>query len=131
MYFNKKHDRVGHIFQGRYKSIIVDKESYLLAVHRYVHLNPVKAGNTKAPQHYMWSSYRDYFSSRENVPILETEEILGMLTQNREKQKQFLEDFTLGGIEDEFDPFDKQVRGVLGSQKFLQKLTKVLGGARP
>ncbi|MDD3926731.1 MAG: transposase [bacterium] len=53
--FNKRHGLVGHLFQGRYKSILVQKESYLLALCRYIVLNPVRAGVSKAP--WKWSSY--------------------------------------------------------------------------
>ena len=57
-YFNRKHHRVGHIFQGRYKSILMEKESYLLEVGRYVVLNPVRAKAVKKPEDWNWSSYR-------------------------------------------------------------------------
>lgn len=56
--FNRKHLRVGHLFQGRYKAILVDKDSYLLELVRYVVLNPVRAGMTKTAGQYSWSSYR-------------------------------------------------------------------------
>ncbi|MES0397503.1 MAG: hypothetical protein ABUK17_08155, partial [Syntrophobacteria bacterium] len=54
-YFNRKYDRVGHLFQGRYKGILVDKDAYLLELSRYVHLNPVKAGIVEKPEQYKWS----------------------------------------------------------------------------
>lgn len=56
--FNRKHHRVGHLFQGRYKAILVDKDSYLLELVRYVVLNPARAGITKTAGEYPWSSYR-------------------------------------------------------------------------
>ncbi len=56
--FNKRHGRVGHLFQGRFKSIIVERESYLLALCRYIVLNPVSAGMVERPEDYRWSSYR-------------------------------------------------------------------------
>ncbi len=56
--FNRKHHRVGHLFQGRYKAILVDKDSYLLELVRYVVLNPARAGITKTAGQYPWSSYR-------------------------------------------------------------------------
>jgi REP element-mobilizing transposase RayT len=57
-YFNRRHDRVGHVFQGRFKAILVEKERYLLELCRYVVLNPVRAGMVKLPEEYGWSSYR-------------------------------------------------------------------------
>jgi len=56
--FNWKRKKTGHLFQGRYKSILVDKEEYLLELARYMMLNPVRAGLVKAPDDYIWSSYR-------------------------------------------------------------------------
>ncbi len=55
---NKRHDTVGHLFQGRFKSIVVDRESYLLELARYVVLNPVRAGMVARPEEWPWSSYR-------------------------------------------------------------------------
>ncbi len=56
--FNYRHQREGHLFQGRYKAILVEREAYLLEVCRYVVLNPVRAGLARAPQAWRWSSYR-------------------------------------------------------------------------
>ncbi len=56
--FNRRHERVGHLFQGRYRSIVVDQESYLLELSRYVVLNPVRAGMVKRVEEWAWSSYR-------------------------------------------------------------------------
>ncbi len=56
--FNYRHQREGHLFQGRYKAILVEREAYLLEVCRYVALNPVRAGLARAPQAWRWSSYR-------------------------------------------------------------------------
>lgn len=133
MYINKKNQRVGHLFQGRFQSIIVEKEEYLLQVLRYIHLNPVKANLVENPEDYLWSSYKQYMSNFQssNRPELAVSEILGMFSQNTSKQKQLFHEFTLAGIYDDFDPFKKQVRGVLGDSKFHQKLTKVLKGNRP
>lgn len=62
-YFNKEHQTVGHVFQGRYKSIYVDREEYLLELIRYIHLNPVKAGLVDEPTKYAWSSHKSYFKN--------------------------------------------------------------------
>ena len=64
-YFNKKYKRSGHLFQGRYKAIIVDKENYLLELSRYVHLNPLRAKIINKPQDYKWSSYGGYIRKKE------------------------------------------------------------------
>lgn len=58
--YNVKHGRCGHLFQGRYKSILVDKDSYFLELTRYIHLNPVRAKRVQDPEKYRWSSYQGY-----------------------------------------------------------------------
>lgn len=60
MKFNKKADRVGHVFQDRYRSEVIVDEPYLLHVTRYVHNNPIKAGIASHPWGYRWSSYQEY-----------------------------------------------------------------------
>lgn len=55
---NRRHRRTGHLLQGRFKAILVDADSYLLELTRYVVLNPVRAGMVEAPEEWPWSSYR-------------------------------------------------------------------------
>ena len=57
-YYNRRHGLTGHLFQGRYKSILVDQDAYLLELSRYIVLNPVKAGMVKSVDQWVWSSYR-------------------------------------------------------------------------
>ena len=57
-YFNQKYMYQGHLFEGRYKSILVKDDTYFLQTSRYIHLNPVKAGMVENPEDYPWSSYR-------------------------------------------------------------------------
>ena len=56
--FNRKQNRIGHVFQGRYKAILVDKDSYLLELARYIVLNPVRARMLRSAENWPWSSYR-------------------------------------------------------------------------
>ena len=59
-YFNTKHARSGHLFQGRYKAIVIDADEYAREVSRYIHLNPVRAGLIENPEEYRWSSCQYY-----------------------------------------------------------------------
>lgn len=59
-YINKQKNRIGHLFQGRYKAILVDGDTYLLELVRYIHNNPLRAGLVKDPADYPWSSHRLY-----------------------------------------------------------------------
>ncbi|MBS0638217.1 MAG: transposase, partial [Verrucomicrobia bacterium] len=64
-YYNNKHDRVGSLYQGRYKTILVQSGAYFQSLIRYVHLNPVRANITKRPEEYLWSSYLPYLGLNE------------------------------------------------------------------
>lgn len=81
-YFNKRHRRIGHLFQDRYLSEAIEDDSYLLTVMRYIHNNPIKAKITAEPDEYKWSSYREYVHEED---IIEKDEILGMFSEDREK----------------------------------------------
>ena len=64
-YFNVKRARSGHLFQGRYKAILVEIDEYAKELSRYIHLNPVRAGMSARPEQYRWSSYRSYIGESE------------------------------------------------------------------
>ncbi len=74
--FNKRHSRTGHVFEQRYKALVVDKDNYLLQVSRYIHLNAVAARIAERPQQYRWSSYPSYLKGG-GVVGLKTEAVLG------------------------------------------------------
>ncbi|MGI5880031.1 MAG: REP-associated tyrosine transposase [Syntrophomonadaceae bacterium] len=84
-YFNKKYKRVGHLFQDRYKSEVVEQDSYVLSLARYIHQNPVKAGMVKRPDDYKWSSYNSYLN-KDNYyrRMLDTDIVLGLFAIDRE-----------------------------------------------
>ena len=72
-YFNRKHRRSGHLFQGRFKAILVDADAYLKHLSRYIHLNPVRANMVSNPEEYEWSSYAAYIGERKPPQFLETD----------------------------------------------------------
>jgi len=75
-YFNTKRKRSGHLFQGRYKSILVEADEYATELSRYIHLNPVRAGAAAMPDKYKWSSYKNYIGRQEAPKWLKTGFIL-------------------------------------------------------
>lgn len=79
--FNRRHGKVGHLFQGRFKAILVDREAYLLQVCRYVELNPVRAGMVAGPGDWPWSSYRAHVGEAATPPWLDTDGLHGYLLQ--------------------------------------------------
>jgi REP element-mobilizing transposase RayT len=80
-YFNFKFKRVGHVFQGRYKAILVQDERHLLSLLRYVHQNPIKAGMSKSIEEYKWCS--DVFYRTSNNSFINIDTILDMLSVDR------------------------------------------------
>ena len=78
---NWRQQKTGHLFQGRYKAILVDEDAYLLQLVAYLHLNPVRAGMTGEAEDYLWSSHRSYLG-REVVPWLSCDPVLGQLSRN-------------------------------------------------
>jgi REP-associated tyrosine transposase len=81
-WFNRRHRRVGHLFQGRFKSYLVDGERYLLSLLRYIHENPVRSGMVERPEDYSWSSDR-YFRTGRGPHWLDLDRILAMLAPTR------------------------------------------------
>jgi len=75
--FNRRHERTGHVFQGRYKAILVAKDAYLLELCRYVVLNPVAAGMVSVPEQWKWSSYRATVGIAPPPPFLTIDWVLG------------------------------------------------------
>src|SRR3989338_416655 len=76
-YFNTKRQRAGHLFQGRYKAILVDADEYAEGLSRYIHLNPVRAGIVTKPEEYDWSSYQCYIGRKKIPSCLKVDFILG------------------------------------------------------
>ena len=66
-YFNRRQGEVGHLFQGRYKAIVCDKDAYLLELVRYIHLNPVRAKIVKVPEDYVWTGHLSYLGGEESL----------------------------------------------------------------
>lgn len=91
MYFNKRHDRVGHLMQGRFKSEPIDSDSYLLTAVRYVHKNPEKAGMVAA-NGYPWSSFREYTEDKSAYKISDTTFVSNLFASREEFMEFHTED---------------------------------------
>ncbi|MDD4113882.1 MAG: transposase [Herbinix sp.] len=89
-YFNAKYEKVGHLFQNRYHSELIEDEAYLLQTSKYIHLNPVKAGIVDKPIKYPWSSYGVYMGVYKNSLIHE-DETLAYFQYDRRLYKNFVE----------------------------------------
>jgi len=96
--YNRRHGKVGHLFQGRYKSIIVDAQAYLLELSRYVVLNPVRAGMVKDVSEWSWSSYRSMIGDDTTPDFLSVEMILSQFSEQKDKAKYLYAGFVAEGV---------------------------------
>jgi len=114
-YYNIRHRRTGHLFQGRFKSIVVDKDAYFLELTRYIHLNPVYAGIVPDPAAYRWSSYRGYLGRKD--AYIDKDEVKQYLGMPRGQYQRFV----LEGIKKRKDPLKNVYAGfLLGSVGFIK-----------
>ena len=81
-YLNKKHKRIGHIFQDTFKSVYIENNEQLMWASSYIHMNPVKDKLVKNPKNYKWTSYNDYALDR-NLPIITKELLLGIFVDKK------------------------------------------------
>ncbi len=121
MYFTRRHRSIGHIYQGRVKAILVEKESYLLEVCRYVTLNPVRAGLVKRPEDWGWSSYRGTGGLNKPHPSLTIDWILGQMGQSRREAVKRYRAYVREGMG--ADTLWKKVKGqsILGEKDFIDQ----------
>ena len=133
VYFNRRHRCSGHLFQGRYKSFLVQEGDYLLGLSRYVHLNPVRgaslgrgtpAQRRKRLRAYKWSSYPGYAGLSRPFPLVKEamvlEELSGPRRAERLRYRRFVEEGLLREIENPFEAVRWQA--VLGDESLVQKL---------
>ena len=120
-YINRKRRRSGHLFQGRYRAILVDQEAYLLELSRYLHLNPVRANLVAKPEDYSYSSYRCYISGKKEE-IISRDLILTMMSKNYEDAPRCYKEFVEQGIGVKLESPLKNVCGgvILGGQPFIK-----------
>lgn len=120
--FNRIHNRVGHLFQGRYKSILIEKESYLLVLSRYMVLNPVRAGDVNHPGEWPWSSYGAIIEEVKKPDFLTVDWILSQFSSDKKKAVEEYELFIISGYKTGF-PYNELVGQILlGSEGFIKKV---------
>lgn len=123
---NRRHRRAGHIFQGRYRAIVVDPEQYLLPVARHIVLNPVRTGTTKVPGAWHWSSYRATCGDDPAPDWLAADELLRHFdSDRREAQKRYYV-FVLNGVGQKSVWQDVRQQIYLGEDEFIRNVQKYL-----
>lgn len=128
-WFNSRQKRMGHLFQGRFKAILVDEDSYLLELVRYTHLNPIRIGLVEKVIDYLWSSHRAYMGL-ETLPWLECDIVLSRFSSDLNHARCVYEDFVLSALnekrKDEFHSGAQDSR-VLGDDYFAEQILKEIG----
>lgn len=126
--FNRRHGRVGHVLQGRFKAIVVDRDSYLLELCRYVVLNPMRAGMVEKIERYAWSSYPATMGLAKCPAWLKTDWVLGQFAKTRAVARRCYAEFVAEG--GSLPSPWSAVRGqaLLGSEAFVEKIRPLLEG---
>ncbi len=123
-YFGHKYKRKGHLFRGRYKSIICERDSYFLELVRYIHLNPVRAGITRSASDWKWSGHGEYVEECRN-PMLEKSRVLEYFGSDISKAVKGYSSFISDGVgighKEEFYPGPKTP--YLGCKEFVADLS--------
>jgi len=121
--FNRRHGRVGHLFQGRFKSFLVEKENYLLALIRYIHLNPVRAGMVSHARAYRWSSDR-YYRAAAGPDWLDLDVVLSMLAPRRSLAVGRYRRLVDETAESEYDEAETPAPSIQGSDDFALRMIR-------
>ena len=137
VYYNLRHNRHGHLFDGRFKSKLVDRNEYLLALSRYVHLNPVKVMSMKRKtleerllylKHYMWSSYAGYIDKSKKLPYIEYAPILSEMSGKKKEWPGNYKKFVDSGVAEddlEFKKILKESPKSIGGKGFTNWIEKL------
>jgi REP element-mobilizing transposase RayT len=117
LWYNKKYERSGHLFQERFKSQPVENDNHFLMALRYIHQNPISAGPCKDLLEYKWTSYREYITE---PIIIDTEMCLSIFSPNKERAVDLLIEYMTESNEDSFPAFEDNIS--LTDTEVLKKL---------
>ena len=131
-YFNLRLKRAGHLFQGRYKAILVEADEYALELSRYIHLNPVRAKMVDRPEEYLWSSYRGYTGLEQAPDWLKADFILKYFHSRSLPAENNYKTFVEEILEQEcHSPLQGVIAStILGSPEFVEKVSRLNVDAR-
>ncbi len=122
-YFNRRYDKVGHLFQGRYRAILCDKDAYLLELVRYIHLNPVRAKIVRDPERYIWTSHLSYLG-KGSRGLTDTEFVLGQFGENSSVRRRKYREYLLEGLESGHQEkyYEVKDQRFLGEERFINQI---------
>ena len=124
--YNRRHNEPGHIFQGRFKAILVDKDNYLLELCRYVVLNPTRAKMVERPEQWIWSSYRATAGSKPVPEYLTADWILGLFGRKRKIAQKKYRMFVEEGMQQASPWEELQGQVLMGKEGFIEKFKDLL-----
>ena len=127
-YFNRRHRRCGHLFQGRFKAHLVDEDGYYLEISRYIHLNPVRARLVEHPQDWPWSSYPGYRRARSQLDWLTYRRVLREFGRSQPQARRAYVRFIAAGMaERPRCPWAGAAGGlIVGGSAFVERIGKLL-----
>jgi putative transposase len=127
-YFNRRHRHVGHLFQGRFKAVLIENEGHYWEVSRYIHLNPVRAALAERPEQWAWSSYPGYHRPRLRLPWVTYERVLREFGRDSALAARRYRRFVLEGLHAKLDsPLDRAVHGLLlGTDAFVARMQELI-----
>ena len=122
MYFNWRYGTVGHLFQGRYKAILCDKDAYLSSLVKYLHCNPVRGGVVRRAEEYRWSSHREYLGMKKNG-LVDTGLLLGMFSEDLKRGRRLYREYMRREEKTSKEDFYWTVdQRVLGDEAFVERV---------
>jgi REP element-mobilizing transposase RayT len=128
MYFNRRYATVGHLFQGRYKAMLCDKDSYLLSLIKYIHLNPVRAARAKSPEAYRWSSHGFYVGQARDRGIVDSELVLRIFSEDKGKARrayrEYMEETEMLPRDEVYATVDQRI---VGDEEFVEEVRAKTG----
>ncbi|MDA8099424.1 MAG: transposase [Nitrospiraceae bacterium] len=126
LYFNRRYRTVGHLFQGRYKAILCDREAYLLGLVQYIHRNPLRAGIADRLDGYPWSSHHAYSGKKNPLGLVDTDHVLRLFSENRSRARRKYREFMAeGDAYDKNDVYTSIDQRLKGDDEFVDRILQL------
>lgn len=128
MYFNRKYRTIGHLFQGRYKAILCDKDRYLLALIKYIHSNPVRAKIVQNLDEYPWSGHHYYERKTAKDDLVDVDQALRMFSEDKTTTRKLYQNFIGEGTIKKDDIYKTIDQRLLGDEQFVERVMEHYDG---
>jgi putative transposase len=122
-YFNRRYEKIGHLFQGRYKAILCDKDAYLLELVRYIHLNPVRAKVVTGPEGYPWTGHLGYLGKAKDG-LVDEDFVLGQFGRHKSLARRKYREFIMEEVDGEHEKkyYEVKDQRYLGEESFVDRI---------